>query len=508
MSATTFVNTGSIQTDTITTTGLYDIVVDGAQGGSSGVYPGGLCAAVSGDIFLQSGATLEIIVGNASGHGSYAGGGGGGSFVIETNTGMGVVNIIELVAGGGGGAGDGSAESRSDGGDGRAVSTGGNGSNSGVTGGAGGTGGAPGAGGASPEGEAGGGGGGGFTGGALYASNGGGGGGSYVNADTVTNAVETPGTVRGNGLVTITYVSATCFCAGTRIRTAGSDVAVESLTIGDRLLTHDGRLRALRWIGRRSYAGPFLRANTRLWPVLIGAGAVADGVPARDLRVSGTHAMYLDGLLIPAECLINGATIVREAPAEQVDYFHLELDSHDIILAEGAPAESYLDLDNRNLFANAADYVAPPTMQSPAVEYAPRTEHGPALAWVRSRLAERAVALGIALPISQRVQLTTPGVTKALIPSGVAALHLCSTALRPPGDHRSLGALITSLHLDGRPIDLFDPCLTSGFHTIEQHEAQIVRWTNGEAIITLAPAAAERILDIRVATLLGLGQAA
>jgi hypothetical protein len=552
--STTFSSIGTIQTETITTTGLYDIVVDGAQGGSAGGHAGGLGAAVSGDIFLQSGAKLEIIVGEAADSSdgrpeNGGGGGGGGSFIIETYTGTAAVDTIELVAGGGGGAGTGGV-----GGGGRAVSTGGQGGGTsagvggkgdapgtggkygggggGSTGGAGGsqgssgkeddaifTGGSSGAkaggdggyGGGGGGGSSGGGGGGGYGGGGgggYIGLSGGGGGGSYVNTAAVKNAVETAGTISGNGLVTVTYVSAVCFCAGTRIRTARGDVAIEYLAIGTRLLTHDGRLQALRWVGRRSYAGPFLQANTKLWPILIRAGALAEGVPARDLRVSATHAMYLEGMLVPAECLINGATILREEPGAQVEYFHLELDSHDVILAEGAPAESYIDLDNRTLFSNAADYVSPKTMQTPAVEYATRTEHGPALTALRTRLAARAIALGFTLSVSHLVTLTTPGVTRATLPPDVEAVHLCSSAERNPGDHRALGALITSLHLDGAPIALFDPCLTSGFHTVEQHGAHIVRWTNGEGVLKLAPSAGERMLDIGVATLLGMRRAA
>jgi hypothetical protein len=83
-----------------------------------------------------------------------------------------------------------------------------------------------------------------------------------------------------------------------------------------------------------------------------------------------------------------------------------------------------------------------------------------------------------------------------------------STAERPPGDRRTLGALITSLHLDGVAIDLVDPCLSAGFQAIERHDRHLVRWTNGEALITLPPRADARILDIGVATLLGVRQAA
>ena len=82
----TFGYTGHIVTVTVGTTGYYDIAADGAQGGSGGysTAAGGLGAMASGQVYLQAGAKLEIVVGGAGASSSH-GGGGGGSFVIETN---------------------------------------------------------------------------------------------------------------------------------------------------------------------------------------------------------------------------------------------------------------------------------------------------------------------------------------------------------------------------------------------------------------------------------------
>ena len=95
----------TIETVTIGVSGYYDITAWGAQGGNgrSGGR-GGLGAMASGDIYLQAGARLEIVVGARGSNGGQAGGGGGGgSFVIETNDGSHAVNINEVIAGGGGG---------------------------------------------------------------------------------------------------------------------------------------------------------------------------------------------------------------------------------------------------------------------------------------------------------------------------------------------------------------------------------------------------------------------
>jgi hypothetical protein len=147
-----------------------------------------------------------------------------------------------------------------------------------------------------------------------------------------------------------------CFCAGTRILTDAGEVPIEDLKIGDRIITPANGFRPIKWIGRRSYGGRFLRSNPTLWPIRIRAGAIADGVPRRDLFVSPGHSLALDGLLIPAEKLVNRVSILSVEGLEQVDYLHLELDSHDLVFAEAMAAESYVDCDNRNAFQNAAEF--------------------------------------------------------------------------------------------------------------------------------------------------------
>ena len=99
--------------------------------------------------------------------------------------------------------------------------------------------------------------------------------------------------------------------------------------------------------------------------------------------------MFLDGALIPAHLLVNGRSIVQHARMARIDYFHIELDSHDVLLAEGAPAESFVDCDSRNMFQNAADYAAlHPDDSRPGWAFcAPRIDDGPVLARVRLRLA-------------------------------------------------------------------------------------------------------------------------
>jgi phospholipase/lecithinase/hemolysin len=179
-----------------------------------------------------------------------------------------------------------------------------------------------------------------------------------------------------------------CYCGGTLIRTPEGDIAVEALCRGGAVLNEAGQARIIRWIGRRSYAGRFLAANAHVQPVRFIAGSLGDGLPRRDLLVSPEHAMSLDGMLIPARCLLNGRTIVQERGLTGVDYYHVELDSHDLLLAEGAPSESYLDDDSRLMFHNAAEFAALyPDAAEPGKFCAPRLTDGYQLEAIRRRLA-------------------------------------------------------------------------------------------------------------------------
>jgi hypothetical protein len=186
-----------------------------------------------------------------------------------------------------------------------------------------------------------------------------------------------------------------CFVPGTRIATPSGDAAVEDLTIGDHVTLLSGGSKPIKWIGRRSYDGRFAGANPAILPIIIRAGALADGQPARDLRVSPKHAMYFDGILIPAEKLINGKTILQSETVDSLTYIHLELDDHEVIFADGAATESFIDCDSRMMFQNAHEFAELyPGDQASAWEFcAPRIEVGEALARVRRDLAARAACV-------------------------------------------------------------------------------------------------------------------
>ncbi|GJE69880.1 Hint domain-containing protein [Methylorubrum podarium] len=147
-----------------------------------------------------------------------------------------------------------------------------------------------------------------------------------------------------------------CFEAGTTIRTGRGEIAVEDLKVGDFAVTASGTLRPITWIGHREMTAVGATLPSHQQPVRVRAGAFGQGLPARDLILSPGHPVLVGaeadnkgGVLVPIMCLINGTTITRE-PRAGVTYWHVELDAHDILLAEGLPAESYLDGGDRAFF--------------------------------------------------------------------------------------------------------------------------------------------------------------
>ncbi len=154
-----------------------------------------------------------------------------------------------------------------------------------------------------------------------------------------------------------TNLAVTCFCRGTMILTEQSEVSVEALAVGDRVRTLSGALKSIVWIGMGRDL--VTRANKLARPVIVRHGALADNVPTRDLYLTHGHALYLDGVLIPVENLVNHRSILWDERAQVVEYYHIELEDHDVLLANGAPAESYYDADNRARFHNTREGSAP-----------------------------------------------------------------------------------------------------------------------------------------------------
>lgn len=143
-----------------------------------------------------------------------------------------------------------------------------------------------------------------------------------------------------------------CFTSGTRIRTPNGETPVEQLAVGDVVQTRDNGARKVLWIGHRRISGARLFAMPELRPVRLRAGALGSGQPDSDLvvspkhqiLVSGKHAQALfneDEVLVSARDLVDERRVIIDRFAMEVVYYHLLLDDHQVVWANGVLAESF-----------------------------------------------------------------------------------------------------------------------------------------------------------------------
>lgn len=143
--------------------------------------------------------------------------------------------------------------------------------------------------------------------------------------------------------------SVQCFMKGTLIRTPDGEVPVEDLRVGSNVTTAHGKIRPVIWTGHRHIDVSRHPSPARVRPVRVAANAFAAGVPDRDLFLSPEHSVYIEGVLIPIRLLLNDSTVTQLDYAS-VDYYHIELPVHDLVLANGLAAESYFDCGDRRGF--------------------------------------------------------------------------------------------------------------------------------------------------------------
>lgn len=151
-----------------------------------------------------------------------------------------------------------------------------------------------------------------------------------------------------------------CFAGGTLIATPDGERAVETLEIGDMILTADGRTVPVKWIGLDTVHKLFTPRKEFI-PVRVLAGALGNGLPHSDLVLTAAHALVINGLAITAGALVNGSSIINEPYAdlpERVTYYHIETEAHEVVLANGAAAETFVDYVTRRHFDNYAEYEA------------------------------------------------------------------------------------------------------------------------------------------------------
>lgn len=321
--------------------------------------------------------------------------------------------------------------------------------------------------------------------------------------------------VTAAGVLTTT---APCFCPGTLIRTDRGDVAVEALAIGDIVVTASGTRRPIQWIGYRHMDLTRHPAPHRAQPIRVRAGAFGFGQPSRNLFLSPEHAVLRDGLLIPIRLLVNGSSIVRETRSA-VTYYHIELETHDILLAEDLPVESYLDTGNRGMFSNADVplHLHPDLTNDMARRFgescAPFADDPGRVRPIWQEIARRAEQIGMPLAESppatndpdlhlivdgRRINPVRPAERHYLfiVPAGSDRVRLVSRSgfrfdTAPwIADERRMGVQLCALTVrssgEVKPVALDDPNLDEGWWTPEWHSPTILRrWTDGDAVLPL-----------------------
>jgi hypothetical protein len=150
---------------------------------------------------------------------------------------------------------------------------------------------------------------------------------------------------------------AMCFLRGTSITTPTGEAFIEDLQIGDRVATVGGDARAVKWIGRHSYKRSGPSWNDSVEPIRVRRHALGQNTPYEDLYLSPGHALFIGGVLIRVKDLVNGTSIAPAPHRETIEYYQIVLDSHDVIFAQGVPAETFL-LASNNIegFANFREF--------------------------------------------------------------------------------------------------------------------------------------------------------
>lgn len=157
----------------------------------------------------------------------------------------------------------------------------------------------------------------------------------------------------GSSVSTTSQTALTCFCQGTVIKTANGTTSIETLKVGDLVVTMDGGLQPIRWIGSTKVNAEQMAVDPKLWPICISADAIAPGVPSTDLRVSRQHRILIDAsmaksrfkdeaVLVSAFKLTALAGIHVDDSQSEAEFFHVLFDDHQVIYANGAPSESLL----------------------------------------------------------------------------------------------------------------------------------------------------------------------
>lgn len=300
-----------------------------------------------------------------------------------------------------------------------------------------------------------------------------------------------------------------CFVRGTLIKTADGYKPIESLHVGESLVTATGDFAVAKWVGRRVVSCKAKGFSEGHRPVRIRAGALGHGRPFKDLLVSPGHRIhfaFIDDIFVPANALINGSTIVFET-VDEVEYWHIECEQHTAVLANGVSAETYIDVGNRSFFADhdVTELFGDLSEEINGRECFPVIANGPVLDSIRQLINARAVSLGWSVGYMDADVYLDDGeqkrrpyfknddlmVFRFSMPAG--DVHLRSNIDIPAyvdqlsGDSRELGIMIQGGAVIGNcgTVRSFDMSVIDweGLHGSEQNEDGPFQWSDGMVVL-------------------------
>ena len=312
-----------------------------------------------------------------------------------------------------------------------------------------------------------------------------------------------------------------CFLSGSMIDTPSGLVAVEDLSVGDLINVYENNkphIRSVKWSGyAHCTVKPEKPDDMAGYPVRILKDAISPGVPFKDMLITAEHCLFFNGTFIPARMLVNGRSVFYDKSITSYTYYHIETESHSVIMADGMLTESYLDTGNRRTFQQKSsvfifnentkswgnDAAAPLDVSREHVEP------------IYRKIAQRADKM--LLPIQSNLQILTSesnlhlcsaaghvikplrnveNHTLFMIPGNINTVQIVSNSSRPSDtqgpfvdDRRNLGVLIGKIFFSEgntkREIThhLIDEDI-EGWHSLSHPS---LRWTNGCAYLHLGP---------------------
>jgi hypothetical protein len=211
-----------------------------------------------------------------------------------------------------------------------------------------------------------------------------------INFDTATSN-ENLKLVSDGGLGS-QIIATACFLSGTLISTKNRKVPVQELVIGDKIIASDNREHIIKWIGRRTYRQPFKKNDRTIFPICICKSAFSDNIPSENLFLSPEHSILIENLLVPSKFLVNGKSIKIIDNLSEISYYHIELDNHELILAENTKVETFIDAGSRKIFENHDEFLHlyPDNRSEIRTLRFPKLEKAEDAKWIRDKLAARA----------------------------------------------------------------------------------------------------------------------